>query len=154
MARANSADKSTTASVKIPGKTGPKTLWKMTPEVLRKLEEAFAIGASDKEACFYADIAPSSLYYYQERHPEFSERKAALKEKPILMARQTIVKNLDNPDIAKWLLERKRKQEFSTKTEVDNTHRVITPIMSLEDTNNGINQPIIEAEGAENAEDI
>jgi hypothetical protein len=89
----------------------------MTPEILNKLEEVFAIGGSDNEACFYADIGKSTLYNYQQEHPEFVERKEALKEKPILRARQTVVKALDNPDMALKYLERKRKQEFSIRTE-------------------------------------
>ena len=90
----------------------------MTPEIISKLEDAFALGCSDSEACFYAGIGQSTLYSYQEDHPEFVERKEQLKEKPILKARQTIVKGLDDPDNAKWYLERKRKSEFSQRNEL------------------------------------
>lgn len=91
----------------------------MTEVTLGKLEEAFAYGASDTEACFYAGINPDTLYEYQKKHPEFTERKEALKEQPILKARQTVVLSLDDPKNAQWYLERKRKGEFSTKTESD-----------------------------------
>lgn len=93
----------------------------MTEMVLHKLEEVFAIGGTDKEACFYADIATQTLYKYQEENPEFIERKEALKEKPILKARQTVVKALDNPQDARWYLERKRKKEFSGVIDVKHT---------------------------------
>lgn len=93
----------------------------MTPEVLNKLEEVFAIGGTDKEACFYADISHQTLYDYQAEHPEFVERKEALKERPILKARQTIVRGLDDDKNAQWYLERKRKNEFSVRTETDIT---------------------------------
>lgn len=89
----------------------------MTPETIRKLEEVFAIGGTDKEACFYADISHQTLYDYQSLHPEFVERKEALKEKPILKARQTIVRSLDNAQYAAWYLERKRKKEFAQRIE-------------------------------------
>ena len=85
--------------------------------VLQKLEEVFAIGGTDTEACFYAGIGTSTLYEYQKDNPEFVERKEALKEKPILKARQTVVKSLDNPDMALKYLERKRKAEFSLRVE-------------------------------------
>lgn len=84
----------------------------MTPETISKLEEVFAIGGSDEEACFYADIGKSTLYNYQKEHPEFVERKEALKEKPVLLARQTVVRSLSNPDIAMKYLEKKRRKEF------------------------------------------
>ncbi len=92
---------------------------KMTEIVIGKLEEAFAYGASDREACFYADINPDTLYAYQKEHPEFSERKEALKERPILAARQKVVQEIQN-DVknAQWYLERKRKDEFSLRQEV------------------------------------
>lgn len=90
----------------------------MTTETLNKLEEVFAIGGTDKEACFYANISHQTLYDYQKDHPEFVERKEALKEKPILKARQTIVKGLEEADNAKWYLERKMKKEFASRSEV------------------------------------
>lgn len=96
--------------------TGRPTV--MTPETINKLEEVFAIGGGDLEACFYAGISHESLYKYQREHPEFTERKEALKERPILKARQTIVKSLDDPINAKWYLERKRKKEFAQRNEL------------------------------------
>jgi len=90
----------------------------MTTETVNKLEEVFAIGGTDEEACFYADISKQTLYNYQEKHPEFVDRKEALKERPILKARQTIVKALDQPQQAQWFLERKRKNEFAQRNEL------------------------------------
>lgn len=90
----------------------------MTPEVVGKLEEAFAIDASVSEACFYADISRDAFYDYVKKNPEFSDRVEALRQKPILKARQTIVKSLDNPDDARWYLERKVKNEFANRTEI------------------------------------
>lgn len=92
---------------------------KMTPDTIRKLEEAFAIGCTDKEACFYANISHETLYKYQLVNPEFVERKEALKEKPILLARQTVVKKLtESYSNAMDFLSRKRKSEFSQRQEL------------------------------------
>ena len=93
----------------------------MTPEVIAKLEEAFAWGCSDIEACLWADIAPATLYQYQEKNPAFTERKAALKEKPVLLARKAVVKAIQQGDKVTALayLDRKKKDEFSTKVEND-----------------------------------
>ena len=100
----------------------------MTSETIHKLEEVFAIGGSDREACFYADISMGALYLYQDKHPEFIERKEALKERPILKARQTVVKALDNPVDAQWYLTRKRKSEFADRHENINATINVTPI--------------------------
>lgn len=88
-----------------------------TVDVLHKLEEAYAFGASDKEACFYANVAPSALYGYQERNPEFVERKEALKQRPILAARKKVIEDIEQDVVtAKWYLERKMNKEFATRT--------------------------------------
>lgn len=91
----------------------------MTEEVVNKLEQAFSMGCSDLEACLFADISKQTLYDYQEKHPEFADRKAMLKQKMIFKARSVIAEALNKKDenTAKWLLERKLKDEFSTKIE-------------------------------------
>lgn len=81
--------------------------------VILKLEQAFVIGATDEEACFYADISEPALYSYQNKHPEFQERKRRLKMTPILQARQTLISDLKtNPENAKWYLIKKARDEF------------------------------------------
>lgn len=111
----------------------------MTQETIRKLEEAFALGATDAEACFYANIGKSTLYDYQTVNPAFVERKEELKERPILKARQTIVRSLDIPQHAQWFLERKKKDEFSSRQELTaaNGEPLILPSVIIEknDTN-------------------
>lgn len=93
----------------------------MTPETVGKLEAAFGLDSSVKEACSYAEIHPDTFYEYLKKNPRFSDKIEALRQKPILKARQTMVKNLDDPNHAKWYLERKVKNEFSPKTETDIT---------------------------------
>lgn len=104
----------------------------MTPEMVNKLEEVFAYGGTDREACFYAGISTQTLYDYQAKFPEFIERKASLKEKPILKARKTIVEGLDNAENARWYLERKVKSEFAVRQEFTgrNGKDLPTPILA------------------------
>jgi len=91
----------------------------MTPEVIEKLEEAFAWGCSDVEACLWADIATKTLYVYQEKNPEYAQRKAELKENPILLARKSVVSSLEkDPKLAMDYLSRKKKDEFSNRSEL------------------------------------
>lgn len=90
----------------------------MTPETLKLLREAFAIGCTKKEACAYAKIGESTLYDYINANPDFSEEIEQLIEEPILKAKHTIVSTLDDPKNAQWYLERKRKDEFSSRSEV------------------------------------
>lgn len=89
----------------------------ITPEIIVKLREAYLIGATDKEACAYANIGQSTLYEYQKNNPEFTEQKEAWKDEPILQAKKTVVESLKETKDAQWYLERKKKDEFSTRTE-------------------------------------
>jgi hypothetical protein len=91
----------------------------MTPEVIAKLEEAFAWGCTDREACLWAGIAEETLYNHQNRNPEFLKRKEALKETPVLIARKSVVTRLGKDSkLSMDYLSRKKKDEFSTRAEL------------------------------------
>ena len=105
--------------------------------VLTKLCECWALDASDAEAALFADISTASLSRYLDAHPEVKERKLALKERPILLARKAIIGAFDghlvgykkkgrkkepifaavNPFLAMQYAEKKRKAEFSSRLE-------------------------------------
>ena len=90
-----------------------------TRELLDKLEYVFALGGTDKEACLFAAVSPAALYIYQQKNPDFVERKDLLKESPVLAARESVVKSLKrNPELALKFLERKKKDEFSLRSEL------------------------------------
>jgi hypothetical protein len=91
----------------------------MTPEVIAKLEEAFAWGCTDREACLWAGISEEALYLYQGKNPAFTKRKEMLKDTPILDSRFTVAKAVKkNPEMAMKYLERKKKDEFSLRNEM------------------------------------
>ena len=92
-------------------------------EIIRKIEECAALGSSIEEIAFYAGIHRATLYRWMAEDQELKDRIEELQERPILKARQTVVKSLEEPENAKWYLERKRKNEFSTRTETDNTNK-------------------------------
>jgi hypothetical protein len=92
---------------------------KMTPETLKKIEEAFLLGCTDLEACLYAGISPPTLYTYQKDNKEFLDRKETLKSNPVMKARKVLLDALDDGDVltAHKIIERKEgtkiKQELS-----------------------------------------
>jgi len=103
---------------------------KMNQATVDKLETAFSYGCTDLEACFFAGIHKQTLYNYQEKHPEFVDRKEQLKENPVLLARESVVKSLRlDPNLALKYLERKKKDEFSPRTELtDPNGKPLPPI--------------------------
>lgn len=81
--------------------------------IVKKLEEAFIVGATIEEACYYADISRQTYYNWKEENPELFDRFRQLQLSPILKARMTLVRALEtNPNLALKYLERKCKDEF------------------------------------------
>jgi len=103
----------------------------MTPTVIEKLEEAFAWGCTDVEACLWANIATPTLYLYQEKHPEFIERKEALKQTPVLKARKSVVSKLSgDARLSMDYLSRKAKKEFGNNVDITTDGKELpTPIL-------------------------
>lgn len=89
--------------------------------VLGLLRQAWSLDCPDCEAAALAGISPSSLSEYLTRNPKIAEEKEALKLKPFLSARNTIIKGIveGDKDTARWYMERKRKREFSTLQQVE-----------------------------------
>lgn len=93
----------------------------MTDQKVKKLEEVFALDGTVEEACFFANISKQTYYNWLEKCPELVDRFEAMRQTPILKARRTVVKALDNPNIALSYLERKKKNEFSTRQEMEHS---------------------------------
>ncbi|MBO1267079.1 hypothetical protein [Arthrobacter cavernae] len=120
---AEQSKKKTTTQPTVKKKVGrPLFDGKDEATVVRLLEEAFALGCTDLEACLYADIGKSTLYNYQDKNPKFLERKELLKERPVLQARNSVIQAMrTDGNLALKFLERKRKAEFSTQQQIDHT---------------------------------
>ena len=94
----------------------------ITIETLMDLKTAFLVGATQNEACEYAGITPQGYLYWKRNMPEhLRERWDFLQSKwqndLILQARQSIREHIKDPMTSKWYLERKRRDEFATRTE-------------------------------------
>jgi predicted DNA-binding protein YlxM (UPF0122 family) len=91
-----------------------------TDEVVKKLEESFSIDATVEEACFYADISRQSYYNNVKEGTALFDRFKALRERPVLLARQTAVSKItESYANAMDYLKRKRKTEFGDESRVE-----------------------------------
>jgi len=98
---------------------------------IKKLEDAYSNDATDEQACFLANISKQTLYNYQKEHPEFIDRKQALKNQIKYIAKRKILEAIekeDKPDTAKWYLEKKDKS-FKPKQDITSDDEAITPIL-------------------------
>lgn len=102
----------------------------MTPETVNKLEQAFAIDATVEEACSYADISRETFYNYLQKTPKFSDRIADLRLRPVLAARQRVVKGVtENYGNAMDYLKRKKKLEFGDNMDLTSGGATIQPLL-------------------------
>ena len=106
----------------------------MTEDTISKLRQAFLVGATVEEAAYFAEISPSTIYNHNEKHPGFLDQIEAWKSTPILKAKTTIVKSLDETKSAQWYLERKAKKEYGANVDVTTDGKALpVPIIKLED---------------------
>ena len=72
---------------------------KLDDITVKKLEEAFAMDCTVGEACLFAGISRQTYYTWIKENPELLDRFEHLRETPVLKARSTIIKGLDNVGI-------------------------------------------------------
>jgi len=106
----------------------------MTPEVIAKLEQAFANAFTDDQACIVVGISKNTLYDYIKINPDFRNRKEELKKRPDIKAKTKVIEAINKGDItsAKWWLERKCKDEFSLKTETQLSGEVTERVVYID----------------------
>lgn len=103
---------------------------KVAAEVWEKVVEAWENGLSDNEAAFRVqkllgiDLKASEIREWCKEYPEVGELRANLLSDLLSSAKLTIAKTLrdrgdkENVKTARWYLERKAADEFSTKSAV------------------------------------
>jgi hypothetical protein len=106
--------------------------WWLDKQKVHDLIAAYKIDATDEEACAYAGINAENLKYFQTMHPNFLTIKHTCKQMPCLKARKTVNDALSETDHARWYLERKRKKEFSSRTELSGPDGESLPPIQIE----------------------
>lgn len=97
----------------------------MTPTVIGKLEQAFAIDATVEEACFFAGIHRDTFYAWRKENPELSDMMETLRQKPILAMRQAAVKlGMSSYSSAMDYLSRKKADEFGNKSKLEHSGKI------------------------------
>ena len=121
-----------TPSFELTAKEGNGRGVEITQEQIERLEYAFSCGCPVTEACLFAKVPRSSFYYYCDKNKGFLDRMNELRDTPVLRARLTIKKNIDDPKVAQWLLERKAKKEFSAQVDINSMNTNINTSVDVE----------------------
>lgn len=91
---------------------------KLDDITVKTIEEALALDCSIEEVCLMANISKQTYYNWVNSFPELKERFDVLRASPFLKARKTINDSLSNPQYAFEYMKRKKKNEFSERSEV------------------------------------
>ena len=91
----------------------------ITSEVLAKLESAYLLGCTDLEACLVANISTTALYSYQEKNPEFADRKKVLQQSDTVQARKVLSEAMKDGDKVVSLKHMERKEGSRVKISGD-----------------------------------
>lgn len=97
------------------------------------LKDAFKLGCSDRDACVYAGVGIEALQNYIKWYPRFAVEKEKLKMLPLMKAKQNVLNaiGLGNLQQSNWYLERKQRDEFGMKTEVEHSGQVTHGVIVL-----------------------
>jgi len=97
---------------------------KFDEKTVKKLEEVFAIDGSVEEACYYANITRQTYYNWIKDNPKLKEEFDRLRNRPVLKARQEVMKGLNCYSNAMDYLKRKKIKEFGDRLVVDNNIKI------------------------------
>lgn len=108
------------------GRPAELTVREMTdfaPDVLQKLDQAFMDGMNIQQAIFLANISSALYYQVVTKNPALVERFDKLKENQKIKAKNNVKKFIEKGDVdtSKWYLERRAKDEFAPKSELEHS---------------------------------
>lgn len=103
-----------------PDKIPPGSLF--TLERRMKIEVGFAMGYSQNEVCAFGQVGKETLLEWFKSYPNWAEKCKWLQSNPVLIAKRTMFASLDDPNHARWFLERKCRDEFGLRATI--THKV------------------------------
>lgn len=93
---------------------------KCSDKVLSDLKYAFSSDYTDEEACRYARISKDSYYRWRNESDDFCHEMDVAKDFVFKMAKDLLKNKVaeGDHDAAKWLLERRKKREYSLRQEL------------------------------------
>lgn len=114
------------------GRPTKKELWrkaiaagvtKLSEDVIAKLAQAFAIGATVEQASDYADIHPATYYRWMEKYPELCEYFDRMRQRLPLKAKENIAKTIQAGNINdSWrLLEKTESGIYGEKLKLEHS---------------------------------
>ena len=96
---------------------------KLTPEVVKKLKEAFAIDCTITEACFYAEISTPTYYSWIKKNPELLNEFDRMRETLPLKAKHNIASSIQKGEVglSERYLSRRQPEFYGDKLKIEHS---------------------------------
>lgn len=103
---------------------------KLTPEVVTKLKEAFAIDCNVTEACYYAQISRETYYRWIKKNPELLDEFRYMKQTLPLKAKHNIAQRIHAGSVEdSWkYLERRQSKKNAEKLKMEHEQPKIAEV--------------------------
>lgn len=99
---------------------------KLTPDTIRKLEEAAGVRLNVRESCAYAGIHPDTYYDWMKRVTGLSDRLADLRENPIIRAKRKILSHVDTDvHVAFRYLEKESPDDYGERLKLEHSGAIV-----------------------------
>lgn len=109
---------------------------KLTKEMKSKIEQVAALDGSVREMAVYCGVSHQTIYNWLQEDKELFDTVERLRARPILKARETVVKRLtDSYGNAMDYLKRNRhtREEFGDNLDITTKNRAIDTLSELTD---------------------
>lgn len=98
---------------------------KLTPDTIRKLEEAAGVRLDVKASCAYAGISRDTYYQWMKKVKGLADRLDDLRQNPIIRAKRRIISQLDNDtNVAFRFLEKESPEEYGEKLKLEHSGQI------------------------------
>ena len=98
---------------------------KLTPDTIRKLEEAAGVRLNVSESCAYAGISRDTYYDWMKRVTGLSDRLDDLRENPIIRAKRRIINQLDNDtNVSFRFLEKEKPEDYGERLKIEHSGQI------------------------------
>ena len=95
----------------------------ITPDTVRKLEQAFRDGLNVSQACLTSGVGRTAYYEHFNADEEFANKMTLAQQYVTIKAKRLVVQEINDGNLgaAKWWLEHKARDEFGNQPQVDDT---------------------------------
>ena len=102
---------------------------RLEPDIVAKLRQAFAVGCTIDEACYYAEIDRATYYRWMNKYPQIKRYLDEMRHRLGLKSKENIAKIIESGDVSNsWrYLERTQPKDYAETQKVEHSGEIAMP---------------------------